>query len=152
MIIIVNPTKSLLSWSLESNGEVQFRSCFCVPYMSGVHPLHFLYLPINNSSPSLVARSRLASDDSYTLAPAVVFSAFPLIKNVCLFILSNCIIFGCMQSFSSCGAQASRSGGLSPCRAWVSVTMAHRLGCSSACRIFRDQGLNPCCLHWQSDS
>ena len=151
MIIIVNPTKSLLSWSLESNKEVQFKSCFCIPYTSGVHHLNFLYLRINNSSPSLVARSRLAFDDSYTLAPAVVFSDFPLSKNIYLFILSNFIIFGCMQAFSNCRAQASHSAGLSHCGAQVSVAMAHGISCSSACGIFPDQGLNPCHLHWQSD-
>ena len=29
---------------------------------------------------------------------------------------------------------------------------AHRLSCPTACRIFPDQGLNPCPLHWQVDS
>ena len=33
-----------------------------------------------------------------------------------------------------------------------SVVVAHRLSCSAACRIFPDQGLNPCPLHWQADS
>ena len=33
-----------------------------------------------------------------------------------------------------------------------SVVVAHRLGCSMACGIFLDQGLNPCLLHWQADS
>ena len=123
LTITVNPTKSLLSWSLESNREVQFKSCFCIPYTSGVHHLNFLYLHVNNSSPSLVARSRLAFDGSYTLAPAVVLSDFPLIKNVYLFILSNFITFGCMQAFSSCRAQASHSAGLSHCGARVSVAV-----------------------------
>ena len=30
--------------------------------------------------------------------------------------------------------------------------MAHRLGCSAACGIFPDQGLNPCPLHWQDSA
>ena len=30
--------------------------------------------------------------------------------------------------------------------------MAHGLSCSSACRIFPDQGWNPCPLPWQKDS
>ena len=30
--------------------------------------------------------------------------------------------------------------------------LEHRLGCSEACGIFPDQGLNPCLLHWQADS
>ena len=33
-----------------------------------------------------------------------------------------------------------------------SVVVAHRLGCSMACGIFLDQGLNPCLLHWQAYS
>ena len=30
--------------------------------------------------------------------------------------------------------------------------MGHRLSCSAACRIFPDQGSNPCLLHWQTNS
>ena len=30
-----------------------------------------------------------------------------------------------------------------------SIVVAHRLRCSSACRIFLDQGSNSCLLHWQ---
>ena len=33
-----------------------------------------------------------------------------------------------------------------------SVVVAHGCGCSAACGIFPDQGLNPCPLHWQADS
>ena len=33
-----------------------------------------------------------------------------------------------------------------------SVVVAHGLGCSAACGIFPDQGLNPCPLHQQADS
>ena len=33
-----------------------------------------------------------------------------------------------------------------------SVVVAHRLGCSVACGIFLDQGLNPCLLLWQAYS
>ena len=33
-----------------------------------------------------------------------------------------------------------------------SVVVAHRLSCSTACRIFLDQGSNLCLLHWQVDS
>jgi len=32
-----------------------------------------------------------------------------------------------------------------------SIVVAHTLGCSTACGIFPDQGLNPCLLHWQAD-
>ena len=34
----------------------------------------------------------------------------------------------------------------------VSVVVAHRLSCPSACGIFLDEGWNPCPLHWQVDS
>ena len=33
-----------------------------------------------------------------------------------------------------------------------SVVVAHGLGCSEACGIFLEQGLNPRPLHWQADS
>ena len=79
-------------------------------------------------------------------------------------------IFGCVGSsllfrlFSSCGAQ----GLLATCRVWAPhgcgfsrcssrslehrlSSVAHKLGCSTACGIFLDQGLNPCLMHWQAD-
>ena len=33
-----------------------------------------------------------------------------------------------------------------------SVTVVHGLSCSVACEVFLDQGLNPCPLHWLTDS
>ena len=33
-----------------------------------------------------------------------------------------------------------------------SVVVAYGLSCSATCRIFPDQGSNPCFLHWQVDS
>ena len=33
-----------------------------------------------------------------------------------------------------------------------SAVVLHGLSCSTACGIFPDQGLNPCLLHWQTDS
>ena len=56
-----------------------------------------------------------------------------------------------------CGVQASHCGGFSCCSAWVQgytgpVVLGHRLSCSTACRIFLDQGSNLCLLHWQVDS
>ena len=44
-----------------------------------------------------------------------------------------------------CGTWAS-------CRAQKTRSWRTGLGCSVACGIFLDQGLNPCCLHWQADS
>ena len=35
---------------------------------------------------------------------------------------------------------------------WVSVVAELGLSCSTASRVFSDQGLNPCALHWQADS
>ena len=35
--------------------------------------------------------------------------------------------------------------------AWASAVVAHRLSCPVTCRIFPDQGSNPCSLHWQVD-
>ena len=56
----------------------------------------------------------------------------------------------------SCSVWASHHGGFS-CGAWAlsmqaSVVTAHGLNCSIVCRIFPDQGLNLCPLHWQADS
>ena len=56
-----------------------------------------------------------------------------------------------------CRAQAPHCGGFSCCRARVlgtraSVVAACRLSCPAAWGIFKDQGLNPYPLHWQSDS
>ena len=33
-----------------------------------------------------------------------------------------------------------------------SIVVAHGRSCFTACGIFPDQGLNPCLLHWQTDS
>ena len=46
-------------------------------------------------------------------------------------------------SVVSCGAWALGT--------WASVVVVHRLSCSAVCRIFPDQKLNPCPLHWQVD-
>ena len=93
---------------------------------------------------------------------------------ICLF------IFGCLGLcsewiFSSCSARASiavaslvAEHGLQGIWALVvapqgsvvaiprlqstgSIVMAHRLSRPEACRIFLDQGSNPCLLHWQVD-
>ena len=67
-----------------------------------------------------------------------------------------------------CGVWASYCRGFSCCRTQASVVLAHGLSscysralecrlsscgtwlnCSTTCRIFEDQGLNPCLLHWQ---
>ena len=71
----------------------------------------------------------------------------------------------CARAFSSVasgGHSSSRCTGLSllrPLLLWStgsrragSVVVAHKPGCSVACGIFPDQGLNPCPLHWQADS
>ena len=48
------------------------------------------------------------------------------------------------DGFSCCGAQTLGCVG--------SAAVAHRLSCPGACRIFLDQGSNPCLLHQQADS
>ena len=57
----------------------------------------------------------------------------------------------CVQSFSGCGGWASRCSGFCCCRAQglgthVSVVVAHRLRCSTACGTYLDQRSNrvPC--------
>ena len=67
------------------------------------------------------------------------------------------------HSSSRCwGHSSSRCAGLSLSRPLLlrstgsrcagSVVVAHRPSCSAARGIFPDQGLNPCPLHWQTDS
>ena len=55
------------------------------------------------------------------------------------------------KGFSDCGVRASPvvAPGLQGIGPVVGV---HGLSCSAACRIFPDQGSNPCLLHWQVDS
>ena len=70
---------------------------------------------------------------------------------------------------SSCNAQASHCHDFSCCRTLSlahsgfssvalqlqgtgSIAVVHKLSCSGACGIFRDQGSNACLLHWQADS
>ena len=73
------------------------------------------------------------------------------------------------NGYSSHIAWASHCSGFSCCRAWAlsswasavaaprlqstgSVVATHGLSCSTACGTFSDQELNPCVLHWQTDS
>ena len=58
---------------------------------------------------------------------------------------------------SSCSGWASHCCGFSCCSSWAlssrpSVVAAHGLSCPLAYRIFPDQGLNLCPLHWQAGS
>ena len=77
-----------------------------------------------------------------------------------------CWVFASVRGLSpvaaSGGHSSSRGAGLSPSRPLPlrstgsrragSVAVAHGLSRSVACRIFPDQGSNPCPLHWQADS
>ena len=66
------------------------------------------------------------------------------------------------RGYLPCSAQTSQHNGFPCCRAWVlehagfrscgSWALKHELSCPEACRIFPDQGLNLCPLHWQADS
>ena len=56
-----------------------------------------------------------------------------------------------------CGVQASHCGGFYCCGAWSPrraglIVVEYGLNYPKACRIFSDQGSNPCPLHWQVDS
>ena len=71
------------------------------------------------------------------------------------YLKTNYLFIGCAESLLLCGLSlVVVSGGFSCCRAQVlgvsaSVVVAHGPGCSMACGIFPDQGLNLCPLHWQ---
>ena len=88
-------------------------------------------------------------------------------KFIYLFIyLWLCWVFVSARGLSlvaaSGGHSSSRCAGLSLSRPLLlrstgsrragSVIVAHGPSCSAVCRIFPDQGLNPCPLHWQADS
>ena len=51
----------------------------------------------------------------------------------------------------SCGAWALAYPGFSSCSMWAQYLWS-KLSCPVACRIFPDQGLNLCPLHWREDS
>ena len=64
----------------------------------------------------------------------------------CTWTFSSC---GKKGLFSSCSAQVSHGNGFSCCTAWGlghagSVTVAHRLSCSTTRGIFTEQKSNPC--------
>ena len=67
-----------------------------------------------------------------------------------------CWVFCWAPAFSSCGALASHSDGVShrPPGLWSAGAMAvaEGLSCSTARGIFPNQGSDPCLLHWQVNS
>ena len=73
-------------------------------------------------------------------------------KNFIYLFLAMLGLCWCMQVFSSCDKWGLL---IMVCRlliAVASLVVAHGLGCSLACGIFLDQGLNLCPLRWQEDS
>ena len=82
-----------------------------------------------------------------------------------LFVAALCLRC-CTRAFSSfdepgllsgCGLRAAHCSGFSCFEAWAlgvqaSVVVQHGLSYPTACRIFLDQGSNPCLLYWQVDS
>ena len=109
------------------------------------------------------------------MEPCLVFGFF-LSMMFCLFFLNFCVylfiylwlcwVFVSVRGLSlvvaSGGHSLLRCVGLSlswplllqstGSRRAGSVIVAHGPSCSAACGIFRDQGSNPCPLHWQADS
>ena len=98
---------------------------------------------------------------------SLLVTYFFLNKFIYLFIYFwLCWVFVSVRGLSlvaaSGGHSSSRCTGLSlsrPLLLWStgsrragSVVVAHGPSCSAACGIFRDQGSNPCPLHWQADS
>ena len=68
-------------------------------------------------------------------------------------------LFGCTGSLLLCSSysvavvqQASHCSGFSCCGARRLDSCGYGLSYPKACRIFSDQGSNPCPLHWQADS
>ena len=56
--------------------------------------------------------------------------------------------------FAEHGSRAMWVSAVTVPRLWSTglVVVAYGLSCSATCRIFPDQGSNPCLLHWQADS
>ena len=95
----------------------------------------------------------------------LLFKKIHILKFICLLYFWLHWVFVATWAFSSCGEQehftavlliamehtlwACRLQGL---RHVGSGVVPCRLRCSVACRIFLDQGSNPCPLHWQADS
>ena len=94
------------------------------------------------------------------------FKGIPLFFYYLFIYFWLCWVFVSVQGLSlvaaSGGHPSSRCAGLSLSRPLLlrstssrragSVIVAHGPGCSAACGIFPDQGLNPCPLHRQADS
>ena len=79
-------------------------------------------------------------------------------KRGLLFVAVRGLLTAVVSLVAEHGLQGSSShcGGFSSCRARApglqGSVVAELLGCSAACRIFPDQGSNPCPLPWQADS
>ena len=88
----------------------------------------------------------------------IAVQAFLSLRNMRTTLYLPCVGFSLHGSgFSCCRARALGHSGFSS--QWLtglwstdSVLVAHGLSCSAACRIFPDQGSNPCLLHWQVNS
>ena len=78
---------------------------------------------------------------------AQAFSSFG--KRGLLFIAVRGLLIAVASLVVECRLQAR---GLQQLWHMGSVVVVHGLNCSVACRIFPDQGSNPCPLHWQADS
>ena len=110
--------------------------------------------------------------ENFLLLFCFFFFGFFLFFKIVLFSYLLLAVLGlwcCVQAFSSCsewgllsrcGVRTSHRGRFSCCRApalehqlWsTGSVVVHGLSCSSACRIFLDQGSNLCLLPWQADS
>ena len=90
------------------------------------------------------------------MAPFLSSLPFALLFTVIYLFLVGLGLRCCVQAFSSSDAQASPCDDFSCCRARLwgsgSVVVVHCFSYPMACGIFRDQGMNPCPLHWQADS
>ena len=76
-------------------------------------------------------------------------------------LLSSCGTHCCVFSCCRAQVQGALASAVTACGSIVaaprlqntgSIAVAHRLNCSTSCRIFPDQGSNPCLLNWQADS
>ena len=82
---------------------------------------------------------------------ALGFFFFLIIKKVFLFIYFW-LLWVCIAMCRLLSVVASLVADHGLQGEWTSIVVAHRLSCPVACRIFPNQGLNMCPLHWQANS
>ena len=95
------------------------------------------------------------------LLQMVLLHSFLWLSSIPLYVFTTSSFFLILFIFGCIGSLLRRVGfslrwllllWITDSRHGASLVVAHGLSCSVACRIFPDQGSNPCPQHWQVDS